>query len=332
MDLLFMTSLEKKVIEGESRLARVLVGERQGKWMIQWNETDEAGKPEEEVWYDGTKWDDMMVAFRVGLQQRMRDGYVTLLNVEELRERSKHLSNDRISMLQYYGEHHVQTEIYEKLKGWRSSQSMKENNAPYILASNRQLQMISAFIPHTPEELRQIPGFGESRTSKYATAILTITMEYERTTSFPLGWVEELVDQNELSNWSEEQQRLKEKAQQARQMKRLSLLNGIASGERLQELSERLNIPRRDLIREVEQLDKEGYDMEPLVAQELSSVNTDQLNQAQALFGEIGDRFLKPIVEKMFTKEQLKSQNLEHIYEWLRLMRMGLRRSAEASK
>ena len=75
-------------------------------------------------------------------------------------------------MLTYYCEENPSEEVYETLRAWRREQAARERKAPYILATNRVLRMISVFLPQSKEELQQIPGFGEQKTAMYADRLL----------------------------------------------------------------------------------------------------------------------------------------------------------------
>ena len=66
----------------------------------------------------------------------------------------------------------VQKELYEKLRKWRSGQSLLEGIPPYMVLSNDSLARIACSLPETKEELAQVKGFGEIKLLKYADLIL----------------------------------------------------------------------------------------------------------------------------------------------------------------
>ena len=104
-----------------------------------------------------------------GLREKVRNGLPSDCVHTEL-ESAQGLSGKAkmTQMLTYYCEEHPNEEMYETLRTWRREQAARERKAPYILATNRVLRMISVFLPQSKEELQQIPGFGEQKTNMYA--------------------------------------------------------------------------------------------------------------------------------------------------------------------
>jgi superfamily II DNA helicase RecQ len=105
-----------------------------------------------------------------------------------MRRRSSASRSQEQLKLQYYSEQHGNETVYEELCSWRRGKASSERKAPYILASNRLLRMISAFLPRTAEELLQIPGVGEGKASvwrRLAQYHLCCAREHH----FPLNWV-----------------------------------------------------------------------------------------------------------------------------------------------
>ena len=90
------------------------------------------------------------------------------------------------SMVQCYGEMNANSELFEALREWRRMKAIADKKSAYLVATNRMLWMISAFVPQQQEELLQIPGWGETKQATYAEEVLAITGAFERATSFPL--------------------------------------------------------------------------------------------------------------------------------------------------
>ncbi|HZH97544.1 MAG TPA: HRDC domain-containing protein [Fimbriimonadaceae bacterium] len=63
---------------------------------------------------------------------------------------------------------------YERLRKWRNEAALKENIAPFIIASNRQLMEMARLPVSTPRDLLRIKGFGQNRTAKYGIAIAAV--------------------------------------------------------------------------------------------------------------------------------------------------------------
>lgn len=332
MNLVFMNSLERKAGEDCVLTAQVLIQENQGVWQVLWNEANDEGKQVQDHWFEGGSWDEMLAIFRYRLAEKMAEGYTPLLN--GLFESTEGESNRSklTQMLNYYSEINEEEEMFQKLRKWRSEQSAKEGNAPYLLATNRVLRMISTFLPYSREELLQIPGFGEKKAEIYSQDIIAITQTMKRTHTFPLDWVFEQIDHQLFKQWTFKQKELKYKQELEKQENKKKLLQGIHNGTSCDELVSELQVTRRDLVLSIEQLDQEGYDLDSFLNRELKAVSAEDKKMAWNAFEEKGDRYLKPILQKMYNEEEMKGKNLDSIYEWLRLLRIQFRKNAELEK
>jgi hypothetical protein len=325
MNVVFMNSLERGALELGGDAARVTIGENQGTWMVLWDNPDAEGQDDSEVWYEGTAWEDMLVAFRLGLQAKRKEGYIPL--IEDMGAISNHDRAVRTSLLQYYAELNRKEELYQELRAWRLDKSGKDGKTPFIIATNRTLEMICAYVPHTIEELRQIPGMSANRVSLYGDELIRMTGKHLQAKPFPLDWVEAEVSPVDLERWNYTQQEAKTRAAVKKQAGKRQLLEGIAAGEGLDELLKRLSVVRRDLIGWIEELEQEGYDVEPVIEKELGKISAAEAGLAEQAFREEGYRYLKPIMQKIYDKEQQQAIDMDHTYSWLRLLRLRLKRS-----
>lgn len=325
MNLIFMNSLEKKLDESYVRTAQVSISEHQGSWMVLWHESKEDGRGAQHIWYEGAEWNAMLGQFRTGLKDKIAEGFIPL--IEESRAGRRQSASARATaLLHCYSEQHADAELFARLRDWRREQAAKEAKAPFIVAGNRLLYMIATFLPHTEAELKQIPGFGGNRLALYGEAILAITRTFERETAFPLDWVEGAISQRQLDEWLDRQQELKDQQDELKRQTRRKLLEGISQGAGLQELAELTSMTRMDLVAAVEQLDKEGYDVDALVDGELAQMPEADRLQAELLFAELGDKFLKPVLQRLYTDEQQKAAGPGILYERLRFVRLKLRK------
>ncbi|WNQ10211.1 HRDC domain-containing protein [Paenibacillus aurantius] len=328
MNLIFLNSLEWKTGDNRVRTAQVMISEEKGTWRVAWNDPGEEGKPQVQSWYEGMDWNEMLEIFRLNIKEKLREGYVPL--IEGFTEKARPLVSPggATQLLHYYSETSAHAETLSRLKQWRREQAAQEGRSAFILASNRILQMISAYLPHTLEELAEIPGMGENRIRAYGDSILAITRETERETPFPLEWVKEAVDRDEFELWLVQQHLAKEQSEQEKQLVKRRVLEAIPQTGSLEALQQLLSINRRELVLTLEELDREGYDMNALIDAELSGVNAEEREEVERLFRELGDRYLKPVVNKLYSEEELKEKDLNRVYEWLRLYRLKFRRQA----
>jgi hypothetical protein len=328
MNLIFLNSLEKRVEENRVKTAQVSICEKQGAWHVLWNEVTNDGIMEQLSWFEGTQWDVMLQVFRDRLQEKMKEGYIPLLEGYGEAERSISARSRETQMLYHYSELHRKEDVYGLLRQWRREEAIKEGRAAFIVASNRILDMISAFLPQTLEELKQIPGFGENRTRTYGDAIMLITKGFERETGFPLHWVNEMIDMQQFELWLAEQRRMRQETEEAKLAGKRKLLEALAQGEDLSALEKLLSMKRRDILLAVEELAKEGYDVDAFIETELCSVDHEEQQQVQQLFAELGDRYLKPVLFKLYDEQQLKEKDINKTYEWMRLLRLKHRKQA----
>jgi hypothetical protein len=76
----------------------------------------------------------------------------------------------------------------------------------------------------------------------------------------------------------------------------------------------------------VEELAKEGYDVDAIIDVELGGVDQEEQLQVEQLFKQLGDRYLKPVLFKLYDEQQLKEKDVNKTYEWMRLLRLKHRK------
>ncbi|MBP1993481.1 HRDC domain-containing protein [Paenibacillus eucommiae] len=330
MNVVFLNTLEKQAGEERVISAQVSIGEVQGVWQVVWREPSEQGKPAQENWYTGVSWDELLTAFRQGLKEKLYQGFRPLIKGDYEGVQGLSGKTKLTQMLNYFSEMNPNEEMYENLRKWRKEQASREGKAPFILATNRMLRILSVFLPHSTEELLQIPGFGEQKTNMYGKEILKLTGEMPRETSFPLEWVVQAIDHNKFEAWVHAQKEEKIRMELDKETNKRNLLELVAGGASLDRLQAALSMQRRDLLLWIEDLEREGYDMEPLVKAELAAVSEEHLLKAWTAFETEGDRYLKPILQLIFNADELKDKELDYAYEWLRLLRLKFRKEKES--
>jgi hypothetical protein len=326
MNLIFLNSLEKRLEENRVKTAQISICEQQGAWHVFWNETTKEGKLEQSSWFEGTQWDIMLQVFRDRLQEKIKEGYVPLLEGYGEADRSMSIRSRETQLLYYYSELNRNDQTYNLLRQWRREEATKEGRPVYIIASNRILDMLSALLPQSLDELKQIPGFGDNRTRTYGEAIIAITKNFPRETGFPLHWVAEMVNMQQFELWLGEQKRIRQQSEEAKLADKRKLLEAIAEGEDLSALEVKLSMKRRDILLAVEELAKEGYNVDAFVDMELGTVDPEEQLQVEQLFKQLGDRYLKPVLFQLYDEQQLKEKDVNKTYEWMRLLRLKHRK------
>lgn len=206
-----------------------------------------------------------------------------------------------------------------------TAKAATERKAPYFIATNRLLRLISVYLPHTEEELLELPGMGQGKVSQYGTELLAITTQNDRTTPFPLNWVTETLEEEVFLSWL-----YKQKENQYRQeLNKFSLtrtiIEGISDGLSLEHIGMKTGLHRREMIEAVEHLDRDGIDMDKLIHKELVNVSEAEQAAIWSAYEELGDTLLKPVMLKVYGEEKATETGLDQIYERLRLIRIRFR-------
>lgn len=330
MNLVFMNSMELKTEEQRVKTAQVSICENEGKWFVIWNEPQDSGQVRQTVWFEGSRWDEMLAVFRANVKEKMGLGFTPLIDAmtDPVIVMSSRM---RLAQLMAcWSERHANGEVFEKLRKWRNDTAAKEGKTRYLLANNRELRMLAAFLPRTVEELTQIPGFGAKKAESYGPGIFAVTASESRERGFPLGWLEEEIAEADFVSWLRTEQDLRLKQREGRQALKAELLQGMMNGETAASLSERLNILKRDVFVWAEQLEEEGYQVDRFIGVELASMPEDKQQLAMAAFASLGDRYLKPIFQQLYGEDAAKGKEQEQAYEWLRLLRMRFRAEKRA--
>ncbi|MFD1773270.1 HRDC domain-containing protein [Paenibacillus rhizophilus] len=332
MQIVFMNRLSKNSGDSTGGFAQLWIGEEEGEWRLGWRDFGEIPESVDSLWYEGSSWNEMLGVYRHELAVKMGEGYRPLIDGVFHEEEALTGRNQEQLKLQYYSEQNVNESIYEELCGWRRKKASSERKAPYLLASNRLLRLLSSFLPHTEEELLQIPGVGEAKASQYGPEILAITSAAERSHSFPLSWVGGEVDEESFTSWLYKQKEIKYKKQLERLRLRRLLLQGIADGCGIEELKERSASSRREILEAVEELEKDGYIVDSLIDRELESMPSVEQEAVWSAYREIGDMLLKPVLHKVYGEDIASAGSLDLHYERLRLIRLRFRRESEGAQ
>lgn len=325
MQIVFLNTFEKQAEEGSVVSAQLSISEEQGVWGVDWLE-ESGGDPER--WFEGTSWEEMMTVFRYGIARVMGQGFSPIVDGMLESERS---SGTYLTMLQCYGELHANDELFQLLRDWRRKMAAAEKKFAYLVATNRMLWMISAFVPQSAEELSQIPGWGKAKHEAYGEYVLQITAGAERTTGFPLDWVPGALDAEQYTAWLYKQKENKYKGMLDRQQEKKQILHILQQAGGLDQLQKELTLSRRELLLRIEQLEQEGYDIDPLLERELRQVPDGERDQIWQALSTVGDRYLKPVLTQVYGEDpQAQSERpVEQLYERLRLMRMSYRRKKQ---
>ncbi len=327
MNVVFLNTLEKQVEEGILKTAQVSIAEKDGVWYIFWNEPNSAHKLIQDIWYQGECWNDLVQSYFSNLKDKILQGYQPLISAEMDVTQGMHTKSKQPQLLYYYSTLFPNDEVFEELRKWRREQAAKEGRAQYLLATNRILRIISVFLPNTSEELMQIPGFGEHKTNMYSKEILGITQLHEREADFPLDWVTKKVDHEKFEAWMIEQKARRVRIEREKEINKHKFLEYTTSDLGLDAIGSAMSIPRGELVLWTEELDRDGYNFDALIDTELKAISSEEQLKAWHIFETEGDRFLKPVLLRLFPADELKNKEIDRIYDWLKLLRIKFRKS-----
>ncbi|MEJ8306873.1 HRDC domain-containing protein [Saccharibacillus sacchari] len=333
MTIVFLNRME---IEREHEVggAQVWIEEEGGLWTCGWSEQDNGSRntQEREAWYEGDMWNEMLAVYRHKLAAKLAEGYRPIIR-DTFQEFLESGQRGRYTQkLICYSELRADEELYARLAAWRRVRATEEHRAPYLIATNRALRLIGTFLPQTLEELRELPGIGESTVTRYGEAILEHTRPIERKHSFPLDWVEHRLDEEEFEAWTYKSKERKFKREAERVRANRLLLESTIPGSAcisLTQISQDSGLERRELIEMMESLEKNGYSLEAIIEHEIQLVPQEQQSAIKQAYIELGDTFLKPVLKKVYGEEPPSEPGQDILYEQLRLLRIRYRREAE---
>lgn len=323
MQIVFLNTFDLHSSDGQIISAQLSICEREGIWAVMWAEG--TGTPN--TWFEGTSWEEMIIAFRHGVAVKMGEGYKPV--IDGMLEERRNAAGGLLPMLQCYGELHSNMELFEALREWRRGIAVSAKKSAYLIATNRILWMISAYIPFSSEELLQIPGWGESKHQAYGVEVLEITNRYSRSTGFPLQWVADEIDLKAFTQWLYKQKEVKYKNDMDRQQQKRKILSFVGQGGTLEQLQTELDLSRREIMDRIEQLETEGYDFEPLITRELADIPQTEQQLIWETFQQAGDRYLKPVLQLVYGSDGVKDKQVDVLYERLRLLRLRYRKDSK---
>ncbi|MDP4095511.1 HRDC domain-containing protein [Paenibacillus sp. P96] len=321
MEIVFLNKLSKSEKSDELGSAQVWIGEEEGIWCVGWRTA-----AVDSVWYEGCSWQEMLSIYRYQLALKLAEGYRPLIEGvfhEPVESGGRSLF---VQKLFCYSDLHPRDSVYSELSVWRRRQAAAENRAPYMIASNRLLKLISVFLPRNEADLLELPGVGETKVRTYGADLLAITSQVEQYRPFPLSWVEEELDAQDFISWSYRQKEQKYKLELDKYHQRQAVLQGSAEGLGLEAISRQSGLPRREVIEMLEVLVSEGYDVDNVIQSELSGAPEQEQTAIRAAYRELGDRFLKPVMQRVYGDQNSETLKLDEIYERLRLVRICYRR------
>ncbi|WP_025716162.1 HRDC domain-containing protein [Paenibacillus sp. 1-18] len=325
MEIAFLNRLSKRNEHGYESFAQVWIGQHEGIWSAGWSTHHGLDESTDDLWYEGSLWQELLHVYRHELALKMAEGYRPLINGVFHDQEGGAGRGQTQQKLYCYSDLYPRDDVYEQLTMWRRQKAAAERKAPYFIATNRLLRLISVYLPHTEEELLELPGMGQGKVTQYAKELLAITTQNDRATPFPLSWVTEALEEEVFLSWM-----YKQKENQYRQeLNKFSLtktiIEGISEDLSLEQIGMKAGLHRREMIEAVEHLDRDGFDMEKLIRKELVNVSEEEQAAIWSAYEELGDTLLKPVMLQVYGEEKAADTGLDQVYDRMRLIRIRYR-------
>ena len=192
----------------------------------------------------------------------------------------------------------VDPQLFEQLRAKRKELADTANVPPYVIFSDRSLQEMATWFPHSTASLERLHGIGQAKVARYADTFLPIIAAYCREKGFKEN---PKPAPRSKSTSGRSNSRSREVAERFR------------SGESIPQLMQAYGVKRRTIVSHLEQYIPSG-DVLPVERLRAESLLSSELQeQVLAVFEKLGPDFLRPVFDALD-----KTVN----YEELRLMRI----------
>jgi hypothetical protein len=292
-----------------------------GQWYVCWYEVTEADEEvlptaEGELIYQGTAIHQAKQACLEHIRIKENNGYRLAFPIRIGAGNTRPGSS--LTELDYYSELHFDAECYEKLRQWRYNMAQERKVSPFIVATNRLLKQISAFLPYFEHEAVQLYGFSTNKWNQYGSDIVEITNKYDRQHTFPLDWVHEQVLSEHFEEWKEQQRLDKEQKendfQEQWSREKKAILEGMEQGLSLQQLCRNLNRSASTVLKRIERLQDEGYEALSWLEKEVDTIA--DLSDMIAAAHELGTTYAKPVLQRLY--DDLSNDEIRSKYDQIR--------------
>lgn len=302
-DWIFVVAMSEAA-SGET-VGWVGVDRLEGEWLTCWYEmdyTDSSRWPEGEgkLFYRGDSLEKARESCLVLIKAKEVEGYRLSFPVRLSGKANQ--SNVALTVLDYYCDQNYNADCYDELRRWRFKIAQDKRISSFIISSNRLLKQLATFLPYDEKEARQLSGMGENRWRQYGSDIIQITLKYEREHNFPLDWVLARISEDDFALWKEkqlmerEERRLGLQEQKRRDQK--MILESIQEGLSLEGISKNLSQPSSTVLKKIEELSEDGYDLSPWLENEVKGVEDHQ--EIIAAAQELGTNYAKPVFQKLY--------------------------------
>ena len=192
----------------------------------------------------------------------------------------------------------VDRQLFEQLRAKRKELADTANVPPYVIFSDRTLQEMATWFPHSTASLEKLHGIGQAKVARYADTFLPIIAAYCR---------ERGIKEN-----PKPAPRSKSTSRRSNPRSR-EVAERFRSGESIPQLMQAYGVKRRTIVSHLERYAPSG-DVLPVERLRAESLLSSELQkQVLAVFAKLGPDFLRPVFDALD-----KTVN----YEELRLMRI----------
>jgi hypothetical protein len=317
---------------GDQTVGWIGVHRSDGEWCVSWYEAnqadEEAAAREEGVFiYRGEALRQAKESCLEYIRNKENQGYRLAfpIRIGEGNQRA----GSSLTEFDYYSEIHYDNECYEQLRQWRFKTAQDKKVSPFIVATNRLLKQLSTFLPHNEQEAVQLHGFSTNKWNQYGSDIVEIISKYDRLHAFPLDWVHHQVVIDDFENWKEEQTLAKQQKnkdfQDQWKREKTALLEGIQKGLSLEQVSGNSNQPISTVLKRMERLQEEGYEVLPWLEKEVETIA--DLSNLIAAAQELGTTYAKPVFLRLYenspnNEARLKYDQIRTVFTYLKAIKI----------
>lgn len=177
--------------------------------------------------------------------------------------------------------------LFGQLRNVRKTLADAENVPPYMIFSDRSLQEMATYLPHSAESFATIHGIGRAKVERYAEQILPIIVAYCEEHAMeerPKAGKPTIVRVGSMKSRSDEVGEL------------------FAEGESIEALTARYGVKRQTVITNLGKYVEAGNGVDSERLQEESTLPVGEQAAVLHAFAELGDSALRPIFDAMHGK------------------------------
>ncbi|MDB5084573.1 MAG: aldolase [Bacilli bacterium] len=202
-DLIYLSTF--KDAQDHFGFSRIVVTREQDQWFTVVEKQEPSQPPQVQVKYSGSNGSHAVQTAELVLREKLLAGAEPMVPFgTHFHPTIPVFSSNKLYRykLYVYSDMHNNNELFTILRRWRRKEAARARMAPYLIASDRLLYLLAAFVPLNEMELIQLPGIADKKLELYGDTLLAILQNFPQRESFPLDWVAQQVSDVEAIEWA----------------------------------------------------------------------------------------------------------------------------------